>query len=43
MEKWLKENPQGKKGRNTYNLADFGITEEMIQERFADYRNKYNI
>lgn len=37
MEKWLRENPQGKQGRNSYSLSDFNLTEDDIYIRYAAY------
>jgi hypothetical protein len=37
MEAWLRDNPQGKQGRNTYSLSDFDLTEEDIVTRYAAY------
>ena len=37
MKSWLRENPQGKHGRHTYNLEQFGFTHEDIELRYADY------
>jgi hypothetical protein len=30
MQTWLHDNPQGKQGRNTYSLEEFGLTQEEI-------------
>jgi len=30
-------NPKGKPGKHTYDLAEYGLTRELIQERFAFY------
>ena len=37
MRNWLEENPQGKQGRHTYTLTEFGLEREDIQARYADY------
>ncbi|CAF3199735.1 unnamed protein product [Rotaria socialis] len=37
MQSWLRENPQGKQGRHTYSLAEFGLTQDEIETRYADY------
>jgi hypothetical protein len=34
---WLHDNPQGKQGRNTYTLEEFGLTNDAIEQRYADY------
>ena len=44
MRAWLDENPQGRHGRHSYSLDDYGLTESSVRramehytERFADY------
>jgi hypothetical protein len=37
MYAWLRDNPQGKQGRNTYSLSDFGLTDEDITTRYGAY------
>jgi hypothetical protein len=37
MHAWLRNNPQGKQGRNTYSLSDFGLTHEDIATRYGAY------
>ena len=41
MNTWLHDNPQGKQGRHTYNLAEYGLKHEDIQTRYADYINLF--
>jgi hypothetical protein len=41
MRSWLRENPQGKQGRHTYSLRDFGFSREDIETRYADYLNLF--
>ena len=41
MRRFLSQNPQHKFGRHTYQLADFGLSEEQVRERFAPYRARY--
>ena len=36
MQAYLAENAQGKHGRHTYDLAEFGLHADEIRERFAD-------
>jgi hypothetical protein len=43
MERFLAENPQGKKGRHSYSLADFGLRREAIDEQFRFYTERYNM
>jgi hypothetical protein len=35
MEAYLADNTQGKHGRHTYSLDDFGLREDEIRERLA--------
>jgi hypothetical protein len=37
MHAWLRDNPQGHQGRNTYSLSDYGLTQEYINTRYAAY------
>ena len=41
MDRCLSDNPQGKHGRNTYSLAQFGLTHENIQTSYIDYINLF--
>ncbi|CAF3500912.1 unnamed protein product [Rotaria sp. Silwood2] len=34
---WLRDNPQGKQGRNPYALSDYGIILDDIKLRYNDY------
>lgn len=43
MQQYIKENPQGKHGRNKYNLELYGLEEEDMQRRFAKYRKTYGV
>jgi len=36
MRRWLKENPQGKHGKHHYDLAQFGLTAEQVQQSMGD-------
>ncbi|CAF1181863.1 unnamed protein product [Rotaria sordida] len=38
---WLLKNPQGKQGRHTYSLAEFGLNREDIETLYADYTNLF--
>jgi hypothetical protein len=33
--------PPGRYGRQVYRLEDFGLTAEMVRERYADYREAF--
>lgn len=37
MNIWLHNNPQGKQGRHTYSLTKYGLKNEDIETRYADY------
>ena len=37
MQAHVDANPKGKHGKHEYNLAEFGLTREMIEKRFAFY------
>jgi hypothetical protein len=37
MQAHIDANPKGKHGKHEYNLAEYGLTREMIEERFAFY------
>jgi hypothetical protein len=41
MKTWLRDNPQGKRGRHAYSLADFDLTYEDIEARYGDYINLF--
>lgn len=43
MTKLLSENPQGKHGKHTYSLAEFGLTEEGVRKHFKDYIERFKI
>ena len=43
MQIWLDENPQGKHGRHSYNLTDFGYTPEDATSLFGDYTTAHSI
>ena len=43
MQTYLDENPQGKYGRHSYDLAEFGRTAAQVREQFADYVARYDI
>jgi len=40
---YIAEHPAGKHGKHDYKLADYGLTEQQVLDRFADYINTYNI
>ena len=34
---WLQNNPEGKQGRNTYTLEEFGLTSVAIEQKYENY------
>jgi hypothetical protein len=38
---WRADNPKDKYGKHEYNGADFGITDEKLDRRFVDYRERF--
>ncbi len=43
LEAHVEANPQGKHGRHEYALADYGLTEAQVLERFAPYIERFAI
>lgn len=43
MSEWMADNPQGKHGRHSYHLSDFGFSFAEIDDLFADYVGRHNI
>jgi len=43
MKAHLEANPQGKHGRNSYTLEEFGLDEPTVNLKFAKYKAKYNV
>ena len=41
MGTWLRDNPQGKHGRNTYSLAQFGLSHKDIERRYSNYNKLF--
>ena len=41
MRNWLQENPQGKQGRNSYSLEEFGLPSNAIEQRYKEYNNMF--
>jgi hypothetical protein len=41
MEAWLARNPAQRHGRHVYHLADYGLTEAEVSERFRVYSERY--
>jgi hypothetical protein len=38
---WRADNPKDKYGKHTYDGADFGITDDALQQRFGAYRERF--
>jgi hypothetical protein len=38
-----KDDPERSHGRHRYDIADFGLTEEEVHERFGDYVDRYDL
>ncbi len=43
MRVWLEKNPQGKYGKHTYTLEQFGLSKEFLEPYYADYLIRYDI
>jgi hypothetical protein len=43
MEAELARRPQGVFGRHSYDLATYGLVEDELRERFADYVDRYHV
>lgn len=43
MQTYMQNNPQGKHGRHTYALEDYGLTKEQIRARYKDYCERFRI
>lgn len=43
MRAYVAANPQGKYGAHQYDLAEFGVDEAAIRERFAGYVDEYDV
>ena len=43
MQTWMRDRPQDVHGRHRYDPADFGLSREGIDERYADYRERFGV
>jgi hypothetical protein len=43
MQTWMRDRPQDAHGRHRYDPADFGLSREGIDERYADYRKRFGV
>lgn len=41
MRQWERDNEQGKHGKYSYSLEEFGLSEEMIDQVFAEYISRF--
>ena len=41
MRQWEKSNEQGKLGKHSYSLEEFGLSEAMIDQAFAEYIRRF--
>jgi hypothetical protein len=41
MRAWLADNPQGRQGRHSYSLSDFGLENEMKKELYEKYEKMF--
>lgn len=43
INEWAEEHKPGGRGQHTYDLADYGITEDGVREEFGDYLDAYGV
>jgi hypothetical protein len=43
LNRWISENPQHKHGIHRYSLEQFGLEPEVVNRRFVNYRQRFNI
>jgi len=43
MEAYMADNQQGKHGKHSYSLEEYGLTRESVHERFRDYIERFDI
>lgn len=43
MQAFIGDNPQGKHGRHDYSSGEFGITDDQVRDRFADYIARHDL
>ncbi|MGB8330270.1 MAG: sulfotransferase [Polyangiales bacterium] len=39
----IADEPMAQSGEHSYDIADYGLTEESIQDRFVDYRRRFDV
>jgi hypothetical protein len=42
VQEWADGHQPGSRGEHNYQLADYGLTDEQVRERFADYLSTYD-
>jgi len=42
MKEYLRKNRQGAKGRNSYSLSDYGLSQEQVVKEFLPYMKKFS-
>ena len=43
MVAYMADNPQGKHGKHSYSLEEYGLTREGVQAQFRDYIERFDI
>jgi hypothetical protein len=43
MRRWLRDHPQHRHGVHRYDLADYGLSPEAVDARFADYSRRFGL
>lgn len=43
MQQWFDDNPQGKHGKHAYDITDYGISMEEIEQLFGEYIQRYKL
>lgn len=43
MQAFMQNNQQGKHGKHTYSLEDYGLTKEQVRAHYKDYTDRFNI
>ena len=41
LQRYMRDNPQGKHGKHLYSSADFGLTDAAIAGRFTEYSRQF--
>jgi len=43
MQAYFADNPQGKHGKHSYTLEEFGLTKEQVRERYREYSRRFDL